>query len=117
MMPSETAYDGSATSYIVRVAITSYKISSVSKSYKISSVSKNKIYEGHTRFATTSKASFDGTHPHQVFTYTYMYIRTEQHHYDHDSQSGPACMLPGNIDLDYQVTVINLKSYKKDLKK
>jgi len=46
-----------------------------------------------------------------------MYIRTEQHHYDHDSQSGPACMLPGNIDLDYQVTVINLKSYKKDLKK
>ena len=25
-----------------------------------------RIYAGHTRFATTSKASFDGTHPHQV---------------------------------------------------
>jgi len=40
-----------------------------------------------------------------------------QRHYDHDNQSDPACMLPGNIDLDYQVTVIDLKSYKKDLKK
>jgi hypothetical protein len=25
-----------------------------------------RIYAGHTRFATTSKATFDGTHPHQV---------------------------------------------------
>jgi len=24
-----------------------------------------RIYAGHTRFATTSKATFDGTHPHQ----------------------------------------------------
>jgi hypothetical protein len=26
---------------------------------------KSRLYGGHTRFATSSKASFDGTHPHQ----------------------------------------------------
>ena len=26
---------------------------------------RGRVYAGHTRFATTSKASFDGTHPHQ----------------------------------------------------
>lgn len=35
-------------------------------SHAVASASKNvKFFAGHTRFATTSKATFDGTHPHQ----------------------------------------------------
>ena len=51
-------------SKLLRSKISKISVSSTGKGFA-AIINKTRFFAGHTRFATTSKSTFDGTHPHQ----------------------------------------------------
>ena len=51
-------------SKLLRSKISKISVNSTGKGFA-ANINKTRFFAGHTRFATTSKATFDGTHPHQ----------------------------------------------------
>jgi hypothetical protein len=62
---------------------------------------KSRFYGGHTRFATSSKASFDGTHPHQWTPRENFVVWTQKKGEWHSESTNVEVYITHNGDLDF----------------